>query len=236
MKLTKKDSAIIRISTRGVNSYLIRGKKSILVDTGYPGSGRTIMAKLILEGIDPGEISLILITHGHNDHFGSAAELKERLGVPVAVHIMDAEYLRKGTDPPIHATGTTGRILKFLLSQTGASTVPLPEPDILIEGEMSLEKYGVEGVVISTPGHTPGSVSVLLSSGEALVGDLIMGVGLWTRIPGYPIFADDLKQVWGSIRSIMERSPKIVYAGHGGPFRPEAINRKFNTALPATSP
>jgi len=236
MKLTDKKPTIIRIPTRGVNSYLIRGKKSILVDTGYPGSGRTIMAKLILKGIDPGEISLILITHGHNDHFGSAAELKKRLGVPVAVHSMDAESLRKGTNPPIHATSTTGRILQFMLSQTGTSKIPTLEPDILIEGEMSLEKYGVEGVVIPTPGHTPGSVSVLLSSGEALVGDLIMGLGLWTRIPSYPIFADDLKQVWSSIRSIMERSPKTVYAGHGGPFSPEAINRKFNTALRAPSP
>jgi len=231
MKLTDKESTMIRISTRGVNSYLIRGEKSILVDTGYPGSGRTIMAKLILEGIDPGEISLILITHGHNDHFGSAAELKERLGVPVAVHNRDAEYLRKGTNPPIHATSTTGRILQFMLSQTGTSKIPTLEPDILIEEEMSLEKYGVKGVVIPTPGHTPGSVSVLLSSGEALVGDLIMGVGLWTRSPSYPIFADDLKQVWRSIHSIMQRSPKIVCAGHGGPFSPEAINKKFVAAL-----
>lgn len=73
--------------------------------------------------------------------------------------------------------------------------------------------------VIPTPGHTPGSVSVLLESGEAIVGDLVMGklMGL-LRKPGPPVVAWELDRNWESVHQLLALSPNIIYVGHGGPF------------------
>jgi len=84
-----------------VNAYLVRGPSGyIVVDTGTPGSAGLILETMTVRGLSPEGLRLILITHGHVDHFGSAAELREKTGAPVAVHQDDAVALRQGTSPP----------------------------------------------------------------------------------------------------------------------------------------
>lgn len=94
----------VPILPRGmVNSFLLIGERPIVVDTGVPGSAPKILAALAREGFAPGDVSLILITHRHVDHIGSAAAVKQATGAPVAVHALDAEWLGRGdggTRPP----------------------------------------------------------------------------------------------------------------------------------------
>lgn len=178
-------------------------------------------------GIKLDEISLILITHAHTDHFGSAAELKQQTGAPVAIHQLDAAFLRSGTNPPLHPTGTFSRLLMGLSAFTRTAKAPSLEPDILIEGKMSLQKFGIDGEILPTPGHTPGSISVLLPGGEAIVGDLIMGDLIRRKQPGYPLVADNVAQLRESIKLIMQQLPRVIFIGHGGPLEPERVYRKF---------
>jgi len=65
---------------------------------------------------------------------------------------------------------------------------------------------------------------VLLDSGEAIVGDLVMGqlMGL-IRKPGAPIVAWDLERNQESVRQLLALSPRVVYVGHGGPFETEYL-------------
>ena len=88
-----QSSVVVQISLGWANAFVIKGKRPVLVDTGLPGNAPVIIDKLHYNGIDPDWLSLILITHGHADHFGSAAELKKQTGAPVAVHKLDAEAL-----------------------------------------------------------------------------------------------------------------------------------------------
>jgi glyoxylase-like metal-dependent hydrolase (beta-lactamase superfamily II) len=93
---------------------------------------------------------------------------------------------------------------------------------------MDLKKFGVEGKIIHTPGHTPGSVSIALPGGEVIVGDLIMrGMLRWWQ-PNYPLFADNLAQLKESIQLIMRRKPTKIFCGHGGPFNPKSVLRRFS--------
>jgi hydroxyacylglutathione hydrolase len=210
-----------------VNVFLLRGTRPILVDAGNPGTGAAILEKLSENGVDPAEISLILITHGHADHFGSAFELKERTGAPVAVHQLDAEPLRSGRTLPLRPTGTVGRLFLPLLGQERLGKAHPLQPDIIIEGEMSLEEFGVEGKVIHTPGHTAGSISVVLADGDVIVGDLLMGGMIRRNRPSNPMFADDIEQLKESVKSVMRLSPRRVFTSHGGPLDPQAILRRF---------
>lgn len=153
------------------NAFLLRGDKTIIVDTGRPGNETRILQALEQRNISPADVSLILLTHGHFDHFGSARALKQKLNVPVAIHHLDHVALQNGKDPALHPTRFTGKLLKLFLHGKTESF----EPDIIIRSEFNLEDYGVSGRVIHTPGHTPGSLSIMLANHDVIIGDLLMG-------------------------------------------------------------
>jgi hydroxyacylglutathione hydrolase len=226
--MSPEGSRVIQISLGWANAFVIRGKRPVLIDTGYPGSAPAIIDKLHENGVDPDWLSLIVITHGHADHFGSAAEIKKRTGAPVAVHKLDAEALIKGQDPSLKPTGFIGRMLVPMLERRGPAKAPPVRPDVLIGEELDLKKYGVDGKVIHTPGHTPGSLSVVLPNGEFIVGDLIMRGMLRFWQPNYPLFADSMPQVDKNIKLILRKKPSKIYCTHGGPFDPEDIRRRFS--------
>lgn len=209
------------------NAYLVRGERPILVDTGGPGGATDILTALAKHGVRPEAIALILLTHGHADHFGGAAELKRLTGAPVAVHALDAPTLRTGRNPHLTATRLRASLLKPFLP----NAAPPVEPDILLHGGMSLAPWGVRATVIETPGHTAGSVTVALAGGEAIVGDVLMGGHLGGTfrpgVPRYHYFAEDLGQVRASIAAILGLRPTRLFVGHGGPLDPGAVRRRF---------
>ena len=220
---------VIPISLGAVNAFLLKGTRSVLVDTGYPGNATKILNVLSANGVNPEDVSLIIITHSHHDHSGSVLEMQERTGAKVAVHRLDAESLRLGVDAGLRPYGIKGRFARMIsFKKSQAEGI---EADIIIEDGMNLEEFGVKGKVISTPGHTSGSISIILDSGEAIVGDLLMGSFVIRGSPAYPFYASDISEIRKSIRKIMALGPKKVYASHGGPFYPEDILRKFRDDL-----
>jgi glyoxylase-like metal-dependent hydrolase (beta-lactamase superfamily II) len=217
---------VIQINTgKFTNAFLIRGDTGcVVVDTGNPGKAEHILKRLAKHGIAPDDVRLILLTHGHTDHFGNAAALRKRTAASVAIHTLDADAVRRGIHQPGSLRPTVPWIAPFIRISALRNLVvpdraPAFEPDIVFEGEFRLDEYGITGRVIPTPGHTPGSVSVLLDSGEAIVGDMVIGNFLrLLRRPGFPIVAWDLERNRESVRRFLDLSPRIVYTGHGGPF------------------
>ena len=216
---------VVQIDTGRANVFLVQGQSGcILADAGNPGKADLIVGQLAKHGFAPSDIRLILITHGHTDHFGSAQALRERTGAPVAAHALDAGAVRQGVHQP-DSLQPTGWLIALLaacpvLRKLAVSHhAPPLEPDIVFEGKFRLDEYGVTGQVIPTPGHTPGASSVLLDSGEAIVGDAVMGklMGLLHK-PGPPVVAWDLERNWEIARQLLELSPRTIYVGHGGPF------------------
>src|SRR4051794_19068318 len=92
-----------------LNAYLIQGDRTVVVDTGYPYAVPRILRALETNRIGRSQVSLILLTHGHLDHLGGARALREVLGVPVALHSLDAEIARTGRDRPLIGTDLLGR-------------------------------------------------------------------------------------------------------------------------------
>jgi len=224
-------ATIVQINTGNfTNIFLIRGSAGwVLVDTGNPGKEDLILKRLAEHSVEPGDIRLILITHGHTDHFGSAAALQERTGASVAVHALDADALRQGIHQPDSLQATSQLLallmrISILRNLAAPDRAPALEPDIVVHEGFRLDEYGVAGQVIPTPGHTPGSVSVLLDSGKAIVGDVVMGrmMGLLPK-PGPPLIVWDLERNWESLRQLLALSLHIVYVGHGGPFQVEGL-------------
>jgi len=222
---------IIRIKLSFSNAYLVKDKKSILVDAGAPNQADQILAAVQKVGINLKDITLILHTHGHFDHAGSTAELKRRLGVPTAIHPNDAFMLREGRNGEIKPGNFEARIIAALIPKSFEPS----EPDIIIEEEMSLSDFGVNAKIIFTPGHTKGSISVLCGNNETIIGDLMMGgwVGgaIYGSTPNYHYYIDDLTQLHASMKKVLSFKPAKLHVGHGGPLSAEKVREHFSAVL-----
>ncbi|NOK61795.1 MAG: Glyoxylase or a related metal-dependent hydrolase, beta-lactamase superfamily II [Chloroflexi bacterium AL-W] len=220
-------TTIIPINLQIANAYIIKGERTILIDTG--GAGKTVPILKILKKYDirPKDISLILHTHGHTDHCGSTRELHQHLHAPSAIHYLDADMVRSGRNNLLVPTSICARFIRPFVNQP----VQGFEPDILIDQEIALHDYGVAGRILFTPGHTPGSITLLTDDGKAIVGDLLMGgmLGgtLFPHQPRYHYFADSLTQVRSSIAKVLGYQPSDIYVGHGGKLDPIAIYKHF---------
>jgi glyoxylase-like metal-dependent hydrolase (beta-lactamase superfamily II) len=127
------------------------------------------------------------------------------------------------------------RILANSATIFGSSSLVRGRPVAPIPDEMSLQAFGVDGKVLFTPGHTAGSISVLLSSGEAIVGDLLMGGWLGGMFrsgqPGYPYFADELGQIQSSVRKLLDLRATKFFVGHGGPLDAGRVGKWLERAV-----
>jgi glyoxylase-like metal-dependent hydrolase (beta-lactamase superfamily II) len=232
LSVREEPSMIVPIRLSISNAFLIKGVRPVLIDTGCPGDHATLVRALAKEGVAIRDLTLILHTHGHRDDAGGTHQLKQLTAAPTAVHPDDADMLRKGANRPLIATNLTGRLIRPVVDKP----FPALEPDLLLEDGTDLTPYGVAGRVITTPGHTTGSVSVLFANGEAVAGDLLVGGylgGLFAaHTPGYPYFAEDMGTLRASIKKLLDYSPRKVHVGHGGPLEIEAVRRRFLEDVP----
>jgi len=194
------------------NAFFIQSEKTCLVDVGMD-------AGPALQGLKDVELGYLVCTHCHIDHVGSLNAIRAMTGASVVMHTLDAPVVERGenTIPPA-ATGW-GKVFGCLLrmSQGRARYEPF-KPQVTIDAEMSLEPFGVAARVIPTPGHTPGSLSVILESGEALVGDLAMNGFPMRRGPGIPTFAENVQEVYASWQKVLAAGAETIYPAHGKPF------------------
>lgn len=211
-------------------TYIIRGDAAVMIDTGMPGQAKKFTRALAAIPLAAQEIKLMIITHGHFDHIGSAAAIKKITGARIAMHGADKEWLEKaGEKVPPFPPGVTmwGRIMAGIMAPFASSRCIDPavvEVD-LGNQPFSLAAYGISGRVLATPGHTPGSVSVLLDSGAAFVGDLAMN-GLPLRFgPGLPVLAENMEAVIKSWKYLLEQGARTIYPAHGKPFTAEIMRR-----------
>ena len=217
---------IISVPLGFTDCYLIQEDTGIImIDGGTSGNINTFKTTLSAHSIQPSDIKLIIVTHGHIDHIGSLNDIKTYTGAQIAAHHNDRQCLEQGEWIDTHKPKGVGRYFQIV------ATVCLPilhilypnatpvEVDRVITNEgLSLSEYGIAGRIVYTPGHTIGSLSVVLESGEAFVGDLAMNKFPLRRSPGLPTLADDIEIVKTSWRHLIALGVQTVYPGHGKPF------------------
>jgi hydroxyacylglutathione hydrolase len=225
---------IVRVSIAPlgmVNCHIIIGPQGcVLVDTGLPGSSPKVERALYRHGLRLSDIKLIVVTHAHIDHAGSAAQLRAQTGAPIVAHAGDLDYYQQKQPMTFCATGWFGRA--FL--QTGLIRKPYVPftPDIVLDEDdvLELKPFGVDGMVLPTPGHTCGSISVQLAGGDAMVGDLISSGILLGGIARSgkakrPPFEDNPHVVAAQLESMLEAGSQRFFMGHGGPLKAGEVRR-----------
>jgi hydroxyacylglutathione hydrolase len=209
--------------------YVIQAKGTIMVDCGPPNKLDGFLSSMKKASIDPKQIKLVIQTHGHWDHIGSSKAVKEVTGAQSAIHYLDKECLEKSINRLPLAATPWGHFLMILLSGYMRSVkISTTKADIVLDNdEFSLVPFGISGKVLYTPGHSIGSVSVLLDTGDAFVGDLAMNSLPFSIGPALPVWADDLQVVRKSWKLLLDRGAKNIYPGHGKPFSIDAIHESL---------
>ncbi len=219
---------VTRISTGSANSYLIGTEKGfVLVDTGTPNTLPQFQQAFESQQVSFTDLIAIIITHTHYDHTGNAKEIKVRSSAPIIIHAKDEEFVKKGFTPLPKGTKPFGKILIKLAGAAKSHRggyAPFT-PDVTITETYDLSHLGIQGRVIPTPGHTDGSISVLLEDEACFVGDSIFNFGFSSY---YPPFADDQKSLLTTWDFFKELDCSVFYPGHGKPILKEDFVKKFD--------
>jgi hydroxyacylglutathione hydrolase len=189
------DVARLELGPIGTNCYLVRNPgaaEAVVVDPS--GDAAEIRLELARRGA---RCVSILITHGHWDHLGAVAELAE------------------GTDAPVHMADDE----RFLLENVneyvpGGVHIRAHIPEVLLQGDETLELAGITFETLRVPGHSPGHLAYY-ADGALFSGDVLFAGSVGRAdLPGA-----DWQLLLASIGSLVERFPPetVVYSGHGPP-------------------
>jgi glyoxylase-like metal-dependent hydrolase (beta-lactamase superfamily II) len=207
---------IHRIAVRETNCYVLWGRRGvILVDPGPSGGAATAIAGATEAGIGPEDVRLIVVTHGHLDHYGAAAKVQAWCGAPVAAFRGEPEFSRDRRNALPPAQTLRGSLVRgfFLLLSPLARFEPL-EADVLLDDKADLLAYGVEAWVVHLPGHSPGSLGIVTADGDVFLGDLFVNY----TVPSQPLYLSDVTAWRQSYERVQELRPRMLYVGHGEPF------------------
>ena len=217
-------TTISRIDCLISNAYLVGcGKNRVLIDTGSDFAYGRLRGQLARQGVKPGDLKLVILTHAHPDHAGSAARLKRDFGAEIAVHATEAEWVRTGTTELYQPCGWFGHVLDRVIPRTFE---PCPV-DRELDGDETIDLGPTIGSLslIHTPGHTPGHICAAHRDGALFAGDLMRGGMLARDHVAGPFFVQCRADLVASVRRVQARHPGTVHFGHGQPASGAALAR-----------
>ncbi len=205
-----------------MNIYPLRGKMSLfyllsgeggmlLIDAGLRGEERLLWRKM--RALRRDDLRAIFITHAHLDHAGAARAIHAGTGAPIFVHEADAGALQRG-ETHIGTVRSWGRLLApFLPVAEKLLGMPPTRADAFMADGERFEIGDLAVQVVHTPGHTPGSCTLIVNEEHAFVGDLISGQG---KPHAQRYYAHDWTQLAASVTRLLAL-PRVhwLYPGHG---------------------
>jgi hydroxyacylglutathione hydrolase len=223
---TRSGYKIIQLLSGRSNVFLVtNGETTIMVDT----SPRRQWGKLVrrLKKLNISCVDYLVITHAHYDHAENAFRLKTRYKAQVIAQKNEAEDLLSGGNWQVDGTNAFTRCLIKILNKLVTrkmSFEPCPT-DLIVDEKMDLTGMGFNAYVLHTPGHTHGSISLIVDDEIALVGDCMFGVFKGSAFPPFALNTKQLIESWGNL---LNMGCRVFLPSHGSANSRELLLRDYD--------
>ena len=227
-KLTTKNGCeVLQVLSKHSNVWLVqKDQLSILVDTGKKKS-HSLLLKSLNSALHQGcNLQFLFLTHTHYDHCQSAKVLKDLYHCNIivsekAVPSIAAGYthLPRGTNYVTNLLSTAGHKLmkkKFMYAPFKA--------DITISDDYLFPAPDADIRIITTPGHSSDSISLIVDNEVAIVGDAMFGI---FRNHVFPPFADDIPEMIRSWRKLLDTGCTTFLPGHGRAISRNLLEKEY---------
>ena len=217
---------ITRVLEGRSNVFLVEGKATrILVDTCTAKYRKKLDSRLKAMGIST--IDYLVLTHAHFDHASNAAFIKSEYNARVLIHCDESAFLEKGenvrprgTNPFIDAiVRPLGKLYMRSARYEPCTPDVMADESFVFQGEDQLIR------IVHTPGHTQGSVSLIVDNEIAITGDAMFGV-FPNRI--MPPFGNDIKEIVISWGRLLDSGCRIFLPSHGSERTMAVVERNFS--------
>jgi hydroxyacylglutathione hydrolase len=208
--------------------YLPSPDGAVLIDAGGLNKKHHLKSVLTVHEHDIQDIEYIIITHTHHDHVGSLAEIKQSAGAKVFVHKEESAFLKRGRTPLPNGTMLWTKIMVSIGKMFRIGSYPPVEADFVISDELQLREFDYSLSIISTPGHTAGSLTIIVDDEFAFVGDTMFNIRPDTV---YPPFANDEVALLDSWSRLLKTGCRLFYPGHGKPIERAKLEKSYEKAV-----
>ena len=205
--------------------FINTGQQWVLVDTGagagsVPTAGK-LLQNLQNEGIEPVDVDMVIITHGHPDHIGGNTDSEGGLVFPNARYVMwKDEWEFWTSEPDLTQLKVPEEIKQIMRSLAAKNLPPLQARLRLVDNETEMLP-GIQA--IAAPGHTPGHMALVISSGNErllYISDTVLHPIHLEQPDWYPAFDFAPEQAMATRRQLLNRiaAKKVLMIASHFPF------------------
>jgi glyoxylase-like metal-dependent hydrolase (beta-lactamase superfamily II) len=194
------------------NCYLLKTENGyVLIDTGGKFKRKKLEQELVCGGCKPGDLNLIILTHGDFDHTGNCVYLREKYHTKIAMHKYDIGMVEYGDMFWNRQTGN--RLIKKVINVL--FNIERFKPDVELDEQSDLSEYGLNAKILYLPGHSKGSIGILTSDKNLFCGDLFTN----RKKPAPNSLVDNMNDFNERINKVKSFTIHTVYPGHGKLFQ-----------------
>lgn len=214
--ITTNGNVVVQLLKGRSNVFLVRAASggNVLVDTSIRMVRGMLMEGLRRHAAERPEF--LVLTHNHFDHAANAAYIRESTGARIVIQKEEANELRSGM---MKIPGGTYPITRGLVNLADSLRLNLAAEPCEVDTEVTdhFMLPGFDGIeLIHTPGHSKGSLSVIVDNEIAIVGDAMINAFLFKV---FPPFADDTSLLRQSWDKLLATGCHTFLPSHGQPLK-----------------
>lgn len=214
------------------NNFLVKLQQGfLLVDTSYSFTYNRFLKELEKRKIALKEISYLILTHHHYDHAGFARKILAETQAKLIVHKNALSFLKLGlhNQNGKHWNQFIDQLLVPIAKIRNHHYPPLTvkKEDIIVQNDNNkiLSDLGLKGKIITTPGHSNDSISLIFDNGVAIVGDAAMNLFKFGKKQYQPFFIQNENEILKSWKKLIKVGAKTLFPSHGTPFSIERLKK-----------
>lgn len=205
--------------------FVEKGEASLLIDSGQKRFSEKLKSQISVNLKGHKKLNYFILTHTHYDHAENAKMVKQLFAPKLVAHKSETQFLKKGFTKLPRGTNIITDAISGLGNKYARQIGEYDSVETDIEVDDLYVFENIDGIkIIHTPGHTIGSLSIIIDDEIALVGDTMFGIFKNKIMPPFADYKKDLYKAWSKL---METSCKSFIPAHGKLIKRETIEKQL---------